>query len=937
MNEPLATQYDPAAVEAPITRLWDEAGCFHADPDDRPPERRFCIVIPPPNVTGALHLGHAINGTLQDVLVRWRRMQGFNTLWVPGTDHAGIATQAVVERRILQEEGKTRHELGREELLRRIWAWKDEYEQRILSQFRRMGASCDWRRTRFTLDPQCARAVRHTFYRLFREGYIYRGRRLVNWDTQLQTAVADDEVYHETVRGHLYYLRYPLLDRGPDDPPWLVVATTRPETMLGDVAVAVHPSDERYRHLVGRRVLLPLMERPIPVIADEWAKPEMGSGCVKITPGHDYNDWEVGQRHGLEVINVFHPDGTINEHGGAYAGLTREEARRRVLEDLRARELIEKIEDYDIDLAHSDRSKTPIEPFLSLQWFIRMEHLAARAMEAVESGSIRIFPPRYARTYLDWLAEKRDWCISRQLWWGHRIPIWYVRDGDEDRLQRAFGGREDIVWAPNEEEGGWVVCSRDEDLPDSPAEGLTLEQDPDVLDTWFSSALWPHSTLGWPEMTPELRYWYPTSVLVTSRDIITLWVARMVVASLFNLNEIPFRHVYIHTKILDGQGRTMSKSLGNGVDPVDIIEAYGADALRYTLAWMATETQDVRMPVRPMTLPDGRTVNTSEKFELGRNFCNKLWNAARFCFMHLEGLDSEPLDVASLPVEDRWILSRLSGTAAAVNEALEGYHFSRAVTLARDLFWDSFCDWYVELAKGRIQRGDRDREARRVLAFALDQILRLLHPVTAFITERLWQQLNRVAPRRDLGGALVCPPAEVLAVAAYPPMEGWPGVHDPALEERFADLQAIVRGVRDVRMRFQVGQRQPVRIVVRADGQQARGLEENRALIGHLAGVEAMRIEPSAQRPPNAATIVAGGMTLFVLDVADDEAERARLVRQREQTLRAIEGKQRKLANEGFLRNAPPEVVALERQRLDELTEQLRQIESSLGELGWRG
>jgi valyl-tRNA synthetase len=514
MAKELPKQYDPQEAQQRWLTLWEEGGYFHTRPDGREP---FCIVIPPPNVTGALHLGHALNNTLQDVLIRWRRMQGYNALWVPGTDHAGIATQAVVERRIREEEGKTRHDLGRDALVARIFAWKDQYERRILGQLRALGCSCDWQRTRFTLDPVCARAVRVTFFKMFRDGLIYRGKRLVNWDAQLQTSVADDETFTETVKGHFWTFRYPV--KGSDQ--FIRFSTTRPETMLGDTAVAVHPSDERYQDLIGQTVTIPLVNREIPIIADGLlVDKELGTGAVKVTPAHDPKDYACGQRHNLPMINILHPDGRINDNGGPYAGLDRYEARKRIVEDMEKRGLYDGCEDRDIELKHSDRSKTPIEPYLSDQWFVGMGDLAQTAIDAVRDGRVRFAPERYAKTYLDWLGEKRDWCISRQLWWGHRIPIWYTR-APEKELQRAFAGRDDVTWRLDEENGQWLVCA----LEDLPADAIDpkypLEQDPDVLDTWFSSALWPHSTLGWPEDTPELRYYYPTSVLVTSRDIIT--------------------------------------------------------------------------------------------------------------------------------------------------------------------------------------------------------------------------------------------------------------------------------------------------------------------------------------------------------------------------------------------------------------------------------
>ncbi|MHC4176367.1 MAG: class I tRNA ligase family protein, partial [Planctomycetota bacterium] len=781
----LPKQYDHAAAQDRWYRFWEEGGYFHSEPNSR--RKPYTIVIPPPNVTGALHLGHALNNLLQDILIRHKRMQGFETLWLPGTDHAGIATQAVVERRLLEEENTTRHDLGREGLVERIWAWKDEYETRIISQLKEMGCSCDWQRTRFTLDPICARAVRHTFFSLFGQELIYRGKRLVNWDTMLQTAVSDDEVFHETISGHFWYFNYPVIDPKPGEPQHVTIATTRPETMLGDTAVAVHPDpaaaldkaeaelkarlaaapgkqkaeiraeldDVRRRGenmldellalrdmaLDGRMVMLPLMEREIPLIADEWAKPELGTGCVKITPAHDPNDYEVGLRRDLPMVNILNLDGTLSEEAKQYRGQSVMEARENVVADMDKQGLLVSVEDRQIDLAHSDRSKTPIEPLLTDQWFVKMDRLAQTAMDAVSDGRVKIIPSRYAKGYHDWLSEKRDWPISRQLWWGHQIPIWYCQTATARELKKAFAGRDDVVWQRDEQHDQWLICVREGELPDDALPGHQLVREDDVLDTWFSSALWPHSTLGWPEQTEELKYYYPTSTLITSRDIITLWVARMVLTGLHNVGEIPFHEVFIHPKILDGYGEGMSKSKGNGVDPVDVMEKFGADSLRFGLAHLTTETQDFRMPVdfecphcgrligqtkdnrvlprvkckhcggefstqwaekpEDKALPRGAVV--SDRFELARNFCNKLWNASRFALMNLEGYAPEPVADEQLLVEDRWILSRLSTVTRQVTDALAGYKFADAARTLYDFSWDEFCSFYVEMIKSRLR------------------------------------------------------------------------------------------------------------------------------------------------------------------------------------------------------------------------------------------
>jgi valyl-tRNA synthetase len=906
----LPSQYDHEGAQQRWYKFWEERGYFHAEPGAKDASGKvkppYCIVIPPPNVTGALHLGHALNNTLQDILIRMKRMQGFNTLWMPGTDHAGIATQAVVERRLLEEEKKSRHDLGREGLVKRIWQWKEQYEKRILGQLKQLGASCDWQRLRFTLDEQCARAVRETFFRLFKDGKIYRGKRLVNWDTYLQTAVSDDEVFKEPVKGHFWHFKYPVITPKPGEPTHVTIATTRPETMLGDTAVAVHPdpaaafdkvsTELRERMLVatgkdrealneqatlilerrarmlpqleklrdmarrGARLRLPLADREIPLIADEWAKPELGSGAVKITPAHDENDYTVGQRHPeIGAINIMNPDGTLNDSvPKKYRGLKMHTtARAAVIADMEAAGLYDPEkdrEDREIELPHSDRSKTPIEPYLADQWFVKMDELAQSAMDAVSDGRVKITPERYAKTYLDWLSEKRDWPVGRQLWWGPRIPVWRVglnttpvmdasgsslpsvqRGGDEfeadlEAFAKAFGIEGDICAVPSDKSKlMYQICVRTDtahnelelfrrrheintDLepmkrylstgtPQHDADKRLWshiyqmsKQDEEVLDTWFSSALWPHSTLGWPEQTPELATFYPTSTLVTSRDIITLWVARMVLTGLYNMGDVPFREVYIHPKILDGSGETMSKSKGNGVDPLDVVEKFGADALRFGLAYLATETQDVRMPVefecphcgaliaqtkknrtqpriecdkcgKPFrtqwaeseadkALPRGAVV--SERFELGRRFANKLWNASRFSLMNLEGYSSEPgalsprSGAGGLLLEDRWILSRLATVTGQVTEALEAYRFSDASRLLYAFAWNDFCDYYVEMTKARFGVPEQRAAAQRVLAFVLDQLLRLLHPIVPFLTEEVWQLLGNVAPDRGL-------------------------------------------------------------------------------------------------------------------------------------------------------------------------------------------
>jgi valyl-tRNA synthetase len=916
INE-LPKQYDPQDAQRRWYAFWLEKGYFHADPSSSKPP--FTIVIPPPNVTGALHLGHALNNTIQDILIRWKRMQGFDALWMPGTDHAGIATQAVVERRIREDEKKTRHDLGRDELVKRIWAWKDEYEARILSQLQRMGCSCDWQRTRFTLDDTCARAVRTTFFRLFQAGKIYRGKRLVNWDAQLQTAVADDEIEYVESAGQLWTIRYPV--EGSDEA--LLVATTRPETMLGDTAVAVHPSDPRYQHLIGQNIRLPLSDRLIPIIGDGiLVDPEFGTGCVKVTPAHDPNDYATGVRHGLPMINLLNPDGTYNSEAGAYAGLDRKEVRKRVVADLEAQGLLVKVEPHANRVGLSDRSKTPIEPYLSDQWFVRMDELAQDAIDVVKNGDVKIHPERYASSYLDWLGEKRDWCISRQLWWGHRIPIWHY-DGEESELVEAFGERLDIAWR-QAESGGWLLSAETETALESGLGKLpasrSFVQDPDVLDTWFSSALWPHSTLGWPEETAELRKYYPTSVLSTARDIITLWVARMVIFGRFNLGQVPFRDVYIHPVIQDGNGKRMSKSAGNGIDPVDIIDLYGADALRFALASLATETQDIRIPVEKAKLPDGRQVNTSERFEQARTFPNKVWNASRFALMNLEGYEPAPLARDQIAVEDRWILSLLAETARETTLDLENFRFAEATRRLRDFTWNHVCDWYVELIKNRLRDPATRPVAQRVLAGILDGLCRLLHPIVPFLTESIWQALGEVAPRRGLLEPEAA--AESVCVAAWP---SYPAAFaDPEAEAIVAQWQEKIAAIRNLKAERNVPKEAKIAPVIVATGAVAEALRLGQAYIQALVGASSVTIATEAARPADSAVAVLGDVEIILPleGLIDPAAELARLQKALKDLDKQVGPIQAKLGNEGFLSRAPAEVVEPLRARLAELEAQ---------------
>ena len=1089
----LDKNYEPAQIEGRIYASWLERDAFAAEPDHRPAEQRYVVMMPLPNVTGALHMGHAMDNVMQDLLVRWHRMRGFNTLWMPGTDHAGIATQAVIEKRLKELEGLTRHDIGREQLVERIWRWKDQYEARIVEQQQRMGCSCDWQRQRFTMDAVCRRAVRSAFFRMFSDGLIFRGKRLVNWDVYLQTSVSDDEVYHETVAGSFWHLRYPVIDPQVGEPDAVIVATTRPETMLGDTAVAVHPDPEgalqsridkvelslgqasageqagleaqleslrttqrerlpqllKLREMAqdGRCVRLPLLGRPIPLICDEWPKPELGSGCVKITPAHDANDYAVWQRHRnrIEIINILNTDGTLNAHAGPYQGLHGMQARQKIVADLEHADLLERVEDRQIEIGHSDRSKTPIEPFLSDQWFVRMgdveggvamgqgsEHahrspgLVQAAIDAVGDGRVAIHPHRYTKTYLDWLAEKRDWPISRQLWWGHRIPVWSKSGrGPTLRLtelsallvdsrlalrlhlpQREFSvglsaeGWPQGVSALGEAEAWTVdVCPQhDDEALQRQLEDAGFAQDPDVLDTWFSSALWPFSTLGWPDpqsaeveagsrspaardgAADALAYYYPGSCLVTGRDIITLWVARMVIAGLYNLGQIPFRHVFIHANIQDGKGERMSKSKGNGIDPVDIIDRYGADAMRYVLCEMQTGAQDIRLPVSApcpkcghsndlAQTAHGRTVFTylcgkpidgsaarrgscgtefdvlgtlpelpaakpvSERFDLGRAFCTKLWNSARFALSHLQDLSPRELDPETLPLEDRWILHRLDQAVVKVSEALEEYNPGAAIQAAREFFWSELCDWYLELIKARLSdKGDSRAAAQQVLAFCLDQVLRLLHPFMPFISEHLWQKLGEQVSTRGLGPWASAEPAAQLINASWPQQRGQ--LQAPELDLTFGALQAVTRAVREVRASASVAPRQLLQVTIKAPPAQANAVAENASVLERLAGVAKLVADPQATRPAGAASKLVAGVQVFVHDVIDDEQERTRLQRELSRVDKEISTCQKKLANPKFVDRAPAEVVQEQRNRLENYRQSRTTIEESLAELG---
>ncbi len=1267
----MAKVYEPGQVEALAERIWQEGRYGCADATGGGQKDSFTIVIPPPNVTAALHLGHALNNTLQDILIRMRRMQGFNTLWMPGTDHAGIATQTVVDKR-LKAEGKPslvdykqlerEGERGRSQFLEKVQSWKDEYEARILGQLKKMGCSCDWDRTRFTMDEVCAKAVRTNFFNLFKDDLIYRGKRLVNWDPATQTVLADDEVEHQNVQGFFWYLKYPLeapvecstgvppvsnnstgkmpvirehtgvapveaavhkregarlphwtkegaiyavsfrladsvpahilegwrlerqsiLQRAEDqkreltdferkelerlyseriesyldagrgecvlhdrraaeiatkalnhfdgqrydliawavmpnhihvivkpcegnelseilhswksftakeinkaigregklwmpeyydhlirdeedlwnqityvlknpskadlrDWPWVgggttfqavneaadlthgqdardtntgkmpviriehvTVATTRPETMLGDTAVAINPNDPRAKYLVGKMVRLPIVGRLIPIVADEHVvlpdpdsadeKARFSTGFLKVTPAHDPNDWEIGQRHNLDVINVMAPDGTISDRHGwqdvgedaqFLLGMDRFEAREAIVEWFRQEKLLEQVRDYAHEVGHSYRSHVPIEPYLSDQWYVAVKKpidnvkcqmsnvkcqthtldgvvylkdtdvpvnsLAGLALVPLLEGRLKFHPERYSKTYQTWLENLRDWPISRQLWWGHQIPVWKSQilagflepEGDFNSFLQTLDdwakqGRIAVKGRPRigfghrdieEEYPAWFICVYQPDDTEvvTAIESRGFTRDDDVLDTWFSSALWPFSTLGWPDATDELKTFYPTDVLCTAREIITLWVSRMVMMGQYCLGDIPFSDVYIHAMIQDGQGRKMSKSLGNGIDPLVAIDSHGADAMRFTLASMTTDTQDVRMPVAPLTLPDGRTVNTSPKFDVGRSFCNKLWNASRFAMMNLAGNDPAAFDANNMDITDRWILSRLGRTIRAVTEAIDGYKFNEPINELYRFFWNDFCDWYLEWSKPRMQDAAQKPIAQNVLAFVLDQVLRLLHPFMPFITEGIYQNLNAVVPRRGLNGIAQPAVGEALMIAPWPERLDEP--IDEACEREIDLIQHVIRSIRDVRSQYTIAPSRLLTVSAAAPEAVCAMLAEHSELISQLAGAEALHIAPGLEKPANAAAAIVEDVQIYVHDVIDPEAERQRLQKQKDFIEKGLRPLQAKLNNENFVSRAKPEVVAQSRQKLKELTDQLEAVEKHLAEL----
>lgn len=865
-------RYEPHRVEEKWYRFWEDGGYFKAKAD--PSKRPFSVVIPPPNITGSLHMGHALNNTLQDIIVRFKRMQGFDTLWLPGTDHAGIATQNVVERE-LHKEGLTRWDLEREGFVERVWKWKEEYGERIIMQLKRLGASCDWSRQRFTMDPGLSLAVREVFVRLYNEGYIYRGDYIINWCPRCLTALSDIEVEHHTVNGHLYYIDYPIKGGGR-----VTVATTRPETMLGDTAVAANPDDGRYRSIIGKTAVLPILGREIVVIEDGFVDPEFGTGLVKVTPAHDPDDFEIAKRHHLPAINILNQDASMNENAGPYKGLDRYECRKRLIEDLEGLRYLKKIEEYTFSVGHCYRCRTVVEPYLSRQWFVAMRDLAAPAIEAVRDGRVRFIPKTWEKTYFEWMKNIKDWCISRQIWWGHRIPAWYC-----------------------EECGATLVRREDPEICECGSRAI--HQDQDVLDTWFSSALWPFSTMGWPEKTRDLEVFYPTSLLSTGFDIIYFWVARMIIMGLKFMGKVPFRDVYIHALIKDVEGQKMSKSKGNIIDPLDVIEEYGADALRLTLAILAIQGRDILL--------------SRERIEGYRHFCNKLWNAARFVLMNLEGYGpSVSIQFSSSQLCDRWIISRLDQVVSTVTASLEEYEFSHASRILYDFVWHEYCDWYIELTKIRLYGDDPSlrQQAQGYLVGTLDLILRLLHPFMPFITEEIWQMLPIEREKESIM------------------VNRWPvplGALDLEAMDQMSTIMKVVSGFRNIRSEMHIPPaKRPLGLIRTMN--EAKVIKEHSDYIVSLGGLSGLEIGGDLEKPPHSAIFLIDGMELYLPleGMIDLTKERARLEKELSKVERDLLVSEKKLSSENFLHKAKEEVVQKERERAEELRRRRKRLFENL-------
>ncbi len=873
MSRELAKTYDPQEVEDRIYDFWLNGGYFHATVD--PEKKPYTIVIPPPNITGQLHMGHAMDETLQDILIRWRRMQGYSALWLPGTDHASIATEAkIVEA--MRQEGLTKEDLGREKFLERAWAWKEKYGGRIVEQLKKLGSSCDWERERFTMDEGCNKAVREVFVRLYNKGLIYRGERIINWCPHCKTSISDAEVEFAEKDGNFWHIRYPFKDGSG----YLELATTRPETMLGDTAVAVHPDDPRYKDIVGKMLILPLVGREIPVIADTYVEQDFGTGVVKITPAHDPNDFEVGLRHNLEIINVMNDDGSINENGGKFAGMPGLEARKQIVKELEEQGFLVRIEPIKHNVGSCYRCHTVVEPRVSKQWFVKMEPLAKPAIECVRDGRVRFIPERMEKIYFNWMENIKDWCISRQLWWGHRIPAWYCEDCGETIV---------AMDAPH-------TCPK--------CGSEKLHQDEDTLDTWFSSALWPFSTLGWPDQTEDLKYFYPTDTLVTGYDIIFFWVARMIFSGMEHMGEPPFKTVFIHGLIRDAQGRKMSKSLGNGIDPLEVIAQYGADALRFTLVTGNSPGNDLRF--------------SQEKVEASRNFANKIWNASRFILMNIDGQDVPNQLPEKLALEDKWIVNQFNQVVKEVTDNLEHFEIGIAVQKLYDFLWDELCDWYIEIAKIRLQSSDEEaaQTARQVLVWVMTGTLQLLHPFMPYITEEIWQSLPHEG--------------ESIMVSKWPVYE-----EAHCFQQAASDMQGImdvIRAVRNRRSEMNVPPSRKTHLYIATAAEKV--FQEGAPIIERLAFANGVEIGPAFEIEGAVNIVTSGAKAYIPMDeLVDKKAELARLTKELESAQKQYATTQQKLSNEKFLSKAPENVVEGVRQNAAKLKEHIALIQSSIDAL----
>ena len=876
MRKELPKTYEPRQVESGIYKAWMDAGCFHAEPN--PDKKPFSIVMPPPNVTGQLHMGHAMDATLQDILTRFKRMQGYEALWMPGTDHAGIATQIKVEEELRKNEGLTRYDLGREKFLERVWAWKEKYGNRIVEQQMKLGASCDWERQRFTMDEGCSKAVRETFCELYDKGLIYKGSRIINWCPHCITALSDAEVEYQDKPGHLWHMRYPLTDGSG----YLVVATTRPETMMGDTGVAVNPADERYKDLVGKTCILPLMNREIPIVADEYVEMDFGTGCVKMTPAHDPNDFEVGLRHNLDTIRVIDDNGKINANGGKYEGMDRYECRKAVIADLEELGLLEKVEDYSHNVGTCYRCGTDVEPLISAQWFVKMEPLAKEALRVVKDGEVKFVPDRFSKTYINWMENVHDWCISRQLWWGHQIPAWTCQDC------------------------GHITVDREDPTCCAKCGSKNIVREEDVLDTWFSSALWPFSTLGWPEKTEMLDYFYPTSVLVTGYDIIFFWVARMIFSGCEQMKKYPFEKVLIHGLVRDDKGRKMSKSLGNGIDPLEMADKFGADALRFNLITGNSPGNDMRFYV--------------EKCEAMRNFANKIWNASRFVMMNLT-IDKVELP-EKLELEDKWVLSKLNTLIKEVTDNMEAYELGVASAKVYDFIWDTYCDWYIEMTKARMQGDDEEAKiaAQNVLCYVLIEMLKLLHPFMPFITEEIYQALPH--DEKD----------------AFIMTSAWP-VYDEKLafsaeEAAMESVMDAIRAIRGRRAEMNVPPSRKVKLIIATEEQDvfAAGIP----FFQRLASANEVEIVREAPGTEGMVSVVTHAARLFMplAELVDVEQELQRIAREREKAQKGLDMIEKKLSNEAFVAKAPEAVVNAEREKAEKYRALIAQLDQSAAAMG---